>query len=99
MEDFTIRKSSNFFNTAAMKKTLAFLFIFCSVHAYTQKESIGLKVGIVDVDLVRDYGFSGEVYYEYMISNKLSAGMSLGYISQNSFPDGIHLTELLPRCL
>ncbi|MCP4458512.1 MAG: hypothetical protein GY816_10895 [Cytophagales bacterium] len=48
---------------------------------------MGLSVGLVDVDMVRYYGFTSEAYYEYEFVKNLYVGISLGYIKQNSFPD------------
>ncbi|MEM9338710.1 MAG: hypothetical protein AAGA66_08290 [Bacteroidota bacterium] len=54
--------------------------------AYAQGHRVGVKAGIVDVDLVGDIGHNLELYYENEVVNGLFYGFNFGIAAHNTFP-------------
>jgi hypothetical protein len=70
-----------------MKKFALSLFIFCgSAASFCQNHSLGIKTGLVDVDLVQDYGLNLEFFYERKLIKNLFIGIDFGIANQNNFP-------------
>ena len=69
-----------------MRLFITFYFFLHLFLVFSQDKLIGLKAGLVDVDLVGDLGYNLEGFYEGELTKGLYYGFNFGVAIQNNFP-------------
>lgn len=72
-----------------MKKIIGFLvFIILHIPVVAQQDYLGVKVGLVKVDLIGDAtGVNFEINYERTFGERVLSGIAVGIANQDNFPD------------
>lgn len=79
-----------------MVKLLFILFIISSVQLFGQTDYLGLKAGLVEMDIIGDaIGYNVELNYEKELFDKFNIGFAFGVANQDNFPDYLSPTQQL----